>query len=64
MCLLIRFQRWHQIETFYRPVHRWLNGYVIGTYPEMVIRERRICPWCGRIEERERTGERLLNTNS
>ena len=62
MCLLIRFQKWHQIEKpFYRPVSRWHNGFVIGTYPEMVIRERRICPWCGRIEERERTGKRLLN---
>lgn len=44
MCLLIRFQRWHPIETLYRPVHRLHNGFVIGTYPEMVIRKRRICP--------------------
>jgi hypothetical protein len=34
---------------------------VVDYYREQVIRERRICPWCGRIEERERTGKRLLN---
>ena len=61
MCFLIRFQKWQTVETFYRPVSRWHNGYVIGTYPEMVIRERRICPWCERIEERERPGKMLLN---
>jgi ssDNA-binding Zn-finger/Zn-ribbon topoisomerase 1 len=63
MCFLIRFQAWHEIETYDRRVPRWNNGYVVGYYWEQVTRERRICPWCGRIEERERTGERLLNSN-
>jgi len=64
VCFLIRFQKWHEIETFKRRVPRWNNGYVVDYYREQFTRERRTCPWCGRIEERERTGKRLLNSNS
>jgi len=64
VCFLIHFQRWHEIETLRRRVPRWNNGYVVGYYQEEVIRERRICPWCKRIEERERTGKRLLNVKA